>query len=141
MAYASYEDVILRYPYVADQAEERVDALLSDAAAVIDSELAAAGVSVNGSDEAQMNNLRAVSCSMVARASSTSGGMFGVSSLTQMAGPIQQTTSYSNPTGDMYLTSSERRRLGLGLGRAEQVFYGAEVLGGGDARCCRTSTH
>lgn len=130
MVYASYDDVVLRYPDIADQYEERINALLDDAAAVIDMEMAEAGVVVDAEDETQAQNLRSVSCSMVARAASTNGSVYGVSSLTQMAGPIQQSVSYSNPNGDMYMTAGERRRLGIATGVGKQVFYGADILGG-----------
>lgn len=131
MAYAEYSDVILRYPLVADQAQDRINALLEDAAAIIDFELEDAGIEVDPENLTQAQNLKSVSCSMVARASATDG-MYGVSSLTQMAGPIQQSASYSNPTGDLYLTAGERRRLGISGGRGTQLYYSSDVLGGGE---------
>lgn len=130
MAYATYDDVVLRYPYVADVYDDRINALLDDAAAVIDREMYDAGIEVDASDSTQAQNLLSVSCSMVARMVSTDGGAFGVSSFSQMAGPIQQTVSYSNPNGDMYMTSGERRRLGIANAVGRQLFYGSDILGG-----------
>lgn len=129
MAYASYSDVVLRHPSVADQYDARINALLDDAAAIINAELADAGVAVDEDDETQAQNLLAISCEMVARSVGSDGGL-GVSSLTQMAGPIQQSVSYANPNGDMYLTASERRRLGIVVGVGTQVYYSSDVLGG-----------
>ena len=130
MAYATYEDVVLRYPHVADQCTDRVNALIADATAVIDWELAECGVSIDQNDATQAQNLLAVTCSMVARAVSDGNSVYGVSSLTQMAGPIQQTVSYSNPNDDMYLTAGERRKLGILHAAGKQLFYGADLLGG-----------
>lgn len=130
MAYASYADVILRYPATADQSDARINALLEDAAAVIDREFLDAGETIDPSDSTQAQNLLSVSCSMVARSVGADGNANGISSLTQMAGPIQQTVSYSNPNGDMYMTSSERRRLGISSAVGTQLYYGSDVLGG-----------
>ena len=130
MAYAAYSDVVLRYPFAADQYDGRIDAMLEDAAAIIDSEMDQAGVAIDQSDATQMQNLLSVSCSMVARTLENDGSSYGVSSLMQMAGPIQQSVSYANPNGDMYMTAGERRRLGIATAVGAQVYYSSDILGG-----------
>ena len=130
MAYAEYADVILRYPETADQSQARVEALLEDATALIGKNMADAGVDIDPDDAVQAVNLKSVTCAVVARALAPGNGMFGVTSLTQMAGPIQQSTSYANPTGDLYLTSGEKNRLGISTARGVQLFYGSDLLGG-----------
>jgi hypothetical protein len=39
---------------------------------------------------------------------------YGVSQATMTAGPYTQNVSYSNPSGDLYLTATEKRTLSIG---------------------------
>lgn len=64
--------------------------------------------------------LRRVVCAVVKRAMSSPGGE-ALSSLQQGAGPFQMTRQYANPTGDLYLTRSEKRALGYGRQRAFEI--------------------
>lgn len=45
----------------------------------------------------------------------------GVSSMSTTDGPFTQQFSYANPQGDLYLTKTERKSLGVGVGRAFEV--------------------
>lgn len=90
----------------------------SDASAIIQSELSAAGIDwstrwANG--EAYAALLTATTCAMVERA--IMSVLPGVKSRQQSAGPYSFTDTMANPTGDLYLTSAERKALGIGRGR------------------------
>lgn len=58
-----------------------------------------------------------VVCAMVKRAMLNSGTP-GVSNTQETAGPFQQTFTYTNPSGDLYLLKAERSRLLGGVQRA-----------------------
>lgn len=73
-----------------------------------------AQVDIDAANVEQMRLLEIVCCSMVIRAmSATEADSFGANSMTMTAGPYTQSWSYSNPTGDMYITKSEKRLLGI----------------------------
>lgn len=74
-------------------------------------------VNVDSDDQEQAYLLKQVCCSMVIRAmSATEADAFGASQMSMTAGPYSQSWSYSNPTGDMYLTKLEKRLLGITSG-------------------------
>ena len=54
-----------------------------------------------------------VVCEMVTSASSSPAGV-GITSIQQGAGPYQETTQFTNPVGDLYLTKKQKRLLGCG---------------------------
>ena len=54
---------------------------------------------------------KVVVCRMVKRAVQVSDDMVGVSGWQQGAGPYQQSYNFANPTGDMYLSKTDRRLL------------------------------
>lgn len=64
--------------------------------------------------------LKRVVCAMVKRAMLSSSGD-AVSQMQQSAGPFSMSTTYSNPSGDLYLTSAERRSIGFSRQRAAGV--------------------
>lgn len=61
-----------------------------------------------------------VVCEMARSAASSPAGI-GISSIQQGAGPYQQTTQFTNPVGDIYLSRKQRRLLGYGGVRAFEV--------------------
>ncbi|WP_417556239.1 hypothetical protein [Microbacterium sp.] len=64
-------------------------------------------------------------CEMVQAANaSTAGG--GINSIQRGAGPYQETTQFTNPVGDLYLTKKQRRLLVGGHSRAGNV----DLIGG-----------
>ena len=81
-----------------------------------------------GAHDASPITLRRVVCAMVKRAMAGPAGV-GVNSFMQGAGPFQQTTQFSNPTGDLYLTKAEKRSLGVGRQKAFEIDL---LAGGGD---------
>lgn len=109
MAYAAVADIEARWRTLSADEQARAAVLLDDAAAILD-----ALVTVDPTDEKQAELLKQVSCSMVIRSmSATESDAFGVSQTSMTAGPYSQSWSYSNPSGDMYLTKLEKRLLGI----------------------------
>lgn len=113
MAFADVTDIEARWrPLSADEAA-RADVLIGDASAML-----SALVRVKPCDTVQSDLLRSVCCSMVIRSmSAAEAGNVGVSQASMTAGPYTQSWTYSNTSGDMYLTKNERRLLGIGSGR------------------------
>lgn len=125
MAYATFEDLQARSPELLD--ETRAQALLDDASAMIYSLASSVGVAFDASDEQAAALLRKACCASVLRALSSCGA--SVSSSTETVGPFSQTYSYANPSGDLYLTASEKKELGI----SRQVVGSLRpVIGGGD---------
>ena len=109
MAYAEVADVEARWHSLSEEDQQRAGVLIEDASAMLDGL-----VKVDEDDEAQARQLKTVCCNMVIRAMTASmADMFGVSQQSVTAGPYSQSFSYSNPSGDMYLTKMERRLLGI----------------------------
>ena len=111
MAYATWEDYE-RHKSVTLTNDQRteVTAKLDDAATILN-----AVVDVDVSDDRQMDLLEMVSCNMVERAmQSGETAPIGVSNMSYTMGPFMQSATMANPAGDMYLTSSEKRWLGIG---------------------------
>lgn len=119
MAYATVDDLQLRWRDLSEQERERAAALLDDAAVLLDGELAAFDLQPDG----LLKQLKAVSCSMVLRVM-MSGDYAGYSSVSRTAGSFNEQVSLANPSADMYLTSAERRRLGITLGRGRASWVG-----------------
>ena len=109
MAYALVSDVEARWRDLTTSEESRASVLIDDASAML-----AALVNVDPNDAEQAHLLKTVCCDMVIRAmAATESDMFGVSQASMTAGPYTQSMSYSNPSGDMYLTKLEKRLLGI----------------------------
>ena len=118
MAYAEVADLELLWRSLSEDEKKRAAALLDAAAVILDGELARCHVKA---DELK-DQLKYVSCEMVRR--KMQAGDYGdVSSVSRTAGSFTEQISPYNPSGDMYLTSSERRLLGIQLkrGRIKQV--------------------
>lgn len=112
--FAGVEDYEARYGAATDPA--RVAALLDDASAYLRAAYAAdAGAEYEpGASPSFDEGARAVCCAMVARAASVPTGFEGTSQYTQTAGSYSASLTFANPTCDLYLTKSDRLRLGLG---------------------------
>lgn len=108
MAYATYTDLeAIWRPLSADE-QEQATALLDYAAVIID-----AYATVDATDEEQLKRAKYVSCSMVRRAMMASeSDMIGISQASATMGPFNQQATFSNPTGDLYLTGTEKGMLG-----------------------------
>lgn len=102
--YATTGDVAARWRALSDSEETRCEALLADASDLI-------RTTCPNWQSAGEDTLRRVTCAAVIRALQ-SGDMAGVTQSSQTAGPFSQSWSYSNPSGDLYLTKAEKRALG-----------------------------
>lgn len=110
MAFATVADLEARWRVLTEAEEAQASVLLDDAAAYLQ-----ALVEVDPDDETQAANLKMVSCNMVKRAmSSAASDVFGVTGATATMGPFSQHVAYANPSGDMYVSKSERVLLGIG---------------------------
>lgn len=112
MAYADVSDLESRWRDLSADEEAKAAVLLDDASAMLDSL-----VDVNPDDEQQAQMLKIVCCNMVQRSmSATESDLYGVTQASMSAVGFSQSMSYSNPTGDMYLTRYEKRLLGINAG-------------------------
>lgn len=109
--FATVEDYEERYGPASDR--ERVGVLLGDATAFIAGQ---PGFALAEGDEAQASALTMVACA-VAHRSLSAGAWAGLSNVSQGAGGYTASATVYNPSGDLYLTKSERVLLGLGGGR------------------------
>ena len=120
MAYADVSDLEVRWRTLTEDEQTRAEALLDDASAMLD-----AYVTVDETDEKQLNLLKIVVCNMVERAMSTGDDMYGVTQQSMTAVGFSQQFSYANPTGDLYITKAEKRMLGIsGTGKGRTLMYG-----------------
>ena len=109
MRFAEVSDVEARWRPLTDAEAAKCAALLDDASALI-----ASLVDVESRDEGFRELARMAACSMVQRAMSTAAADgYGVTQQSMTAGPYTQSWSYGGQTGDLYLTKSERRMLGV----------------------------
>lgn len=112
-AYATFADLQQRWPGIPDSSRGRAEALLEDAAVILDAEKPPVPDPATGvlPDERVR---RLVSCSMVERIMKNDGTAAGVTQGSRTMGPFSESVTYANPTGDLYLTKSERKLLGIG---------------------------
>lgn len=129
MAYALVTDIEARWRDLTTTEEARAGVLIDDASAMLDRLVA-----VDPNDAEQAALLKMVCCNMVIRAmSATDSDIFGVSQTSMTAGPYSQSMSYVNPSGDMYLTRTEKRLLGVTqgyIGSIEPIiagYYGSDL--------------
>lgn len=92
--------------------DERLNLLLETASVQLRREFARKGQSIQSPDEDLAADLRSVCIAMVHR-SIIAEETGPYSQMSQTAGPYTASATLANPNGDMYLTSTERKRLGL----------------------------
>ena len=115
-AFAKEEDYIKRYGVVADVT--KLNCLLEDAS----NYLLALYFQEWGEEYEQGkhplfdSNACAVTCAIVARSLNVPVGMEGVSQVSQGADSYSASYTFANPTGDFYITKSDKQRLGIGNG-------------------------
>ena len=110
MAYATIEDLEARYGELTGEMQGRASVLLDDAAVLIDS---AATIDTEARESAAL----VVSCAMVNRAlQAAESDAYGISQASMTAGSYSQSMSFANPSGDLYLTGTEKSMLGIGMG-------------------------
>lgn len=106
-AFAAPSDLEARWHALTDEERQRAEALLDDASAIIRDECPRWA-------SASPATLRAIACAMVMRKMTVADDRIGVTGSSQTAVGFSESFNYSNPMGDLYLTSAERRRLGGG---------------------------
>lgn len=96
MAYATVQDLEMRWRALAPSEKERAAVLLDDAAVLL-----------ADYDAADFEALKIVSCNMVRRAMETSGDAFGID------GQVVPSMGWADslPSGELYLKAQERRSL------------------------------
>ncbi|MDR1954289.1 MAG: phage Gp19/Gp15/Gp42 family protein [Clostridiales Family XIII bacterium] len=72
--------------------------------------------------------LKSICCAVVLRAFQVP--VFGVASVQQTAGPYSENLSFANPSGDLYLTSGEKKMLGIGKQRIGAIRPKIHKMGG-----------
>lgn len=112
MAYATLTDYANRYGEAEDPTA--VEVFLEDASAMID---ASPGFhrleETDPGFETQTRLLQRVTCAITYRALAP-GQFAGFESVSQGVGGFSASVSLSNPSGDLYLTSGEKKLLGIG---------------------------
>lgn len=114
--FATANDLEARWRVLSASEKGQAETMLGDASAVIASELARSGIALDESDEIQAANLKATCCAMVKRAMNAGDELSGVSQYSQTAGSYSFSATAANLNGDLYMTSNERKRLGIGKG-------------------------
>lgn len=112
-AFASVEDYKKRYGDVVDS--DRVEVILSDASdAMLDAYESFWGeIYQEGTHEQFDRSATAVCCAIAHRSLSVPAGLEGANQYSQTAGSYNASVTFSNPTGDIYLSKTELKRLGL----------------------------
>ena len=109
MAYAEVFDLEYRWHELTEDEQARAEVLLEDASAYIDSLVDA--------DKCNHDVLKIVCCIMVQRAMvATDANALGITQQSMTAGPYTQSWTYSNPSGDFFLTKLEKKLLGISPG-------------------------
>lgn len=118
--FATSDDLMDRWPNFPDGQDSRADLLLADASMMIRSrrrDIDAAIVT----DPVLAHEVKAVTCSMVKRAMQGPVDLEGVRQVQDTTGPFSQGLTFDNPNGELFLTKSEKARLGIGQQRAFNV--------------------
>lgn len=112
--FATLDDLKARYSL--EESDERLSVLLKDACNYVH----ALYISHFGQEYTRGvcvsfdANACAVVCSIVARALSAPADMYGITQTSETVGAFSQSYTLGSAAGDMYLTKSERQRLGIG---------------------------
>lgn len=116
MRYATVEDLEARWRELSEDEAERAETVLSDVSLYIDALSCRRPEEMDG---VWLERAKVVCCSVARRQMQTASDMslMGTPPSTQVsmtAGSYQQTFSPVNPAGDIYLTKTERKLLGIG---------------------------
>ena len=115
MAVATVSDLETRWHTLTEAEKQQATALLEDAEQIIKD-------LVPRFEELEEATLRAIECSMVKRSMLTDNG--GISQMSETTGPFSNSVTYTNPSGDLYLTKSEKQRLRGGVQAAFHIELG-----------------
>lgn len=127
--YATVEDLEERWRTLSPAEQGTAKTKLNDASVLVAVEGRRSGVEIDASDELANETAKAVVCEMVKRAMVAPADQVPMQSNNVTVGPFSEQFTYANPTGDLYMTSSEKRRLGFGRSRVGTML---PRIGGGD---------
>ena len=116
--FATLGELKARWPDFPVGADAHATVLLEDASQfILDTVPAAAN--------ANEATRRRIVCAVVRRSMPSPGGLDGVESYQESAGPFSHTFKPVNPSGDFYLTKAEKTALGAGVQKA----FGVQIAG------------
>lgn len=113
-AFATVDDLEVRWRTLSDDEKVRADVLLGDASSFI---RIATGRSYENADNDTLDILCSITCNMVKRVMTTPIDQPALNSWQQNAGSYNESFGFANPTGDMYLTAAEKKLLGIGTAK------------------------
>lgn len=119
---ATVDDYTARYGAVDTGTAARLPDMILDATALIMAEVPAYAA---GTDPVLDRNAQAVCCSIVHRALVSGIGYEGISQASQTAGSYNASVTFANPDGALYLSGSDRARLGIDAGVVTTAQMGA----------------
>lgn len=120
-AYATYKELEARWRTLETEEQTRADQKLLDASLIIDAECRQAGIVIDVKDETTAATLSLIACEMVKRAMVAPVDQAAVSQQGITVGEFSGSLTFANPSGDLYLTKAEKRRLGIGNQRASFI--------------------
>ncbi len=131
--FATLEDYEARFGSVPVPEQPMVEQRLSDASAMMATLMASSGVDYEGAKPPLSDALVFVCCNIAHRTVQASADAYGVTQYSQGAGGYNESFTYANPTGDMYMTKPEKRMLGIGKSRIGCTYpYSVKCGDGGD---------
>lgn len=115
--FATASDLAERWRTLTSGEQATATVLLGDASNLIVSECSSANV-VDDDDTAEQavraDMLKRITCAMVKRAMLAPTDQAPMTQVSVQAGPFGQSGTFANPTGDLFLTKSERKSLPCG---------------------------
>lgn len=121
-SFASPDDLEKRWRPLTMAERDTAEVLLGDASVEVRSALTRAGIT---GEQIDADAAKIVVCGMVKRSMIAGDAAAGVTTAQETTGPFSRSFTYSNPTGDLYLTKRERQLLGLGLQSAFTIPMGS----------------
>ena len=122
-SFASVYDLEDRWRPMSPEEAAKAEVLPGDASSILQAEMDKKGVSAptECEDSALAANLRSVACAMVRRAMVAGEDALPYTQTSETVGPFSQSFTVPGNTGELYVTTSELKRLGLKRGRAFTV--------------------
>lgn len=122
--FAIVNDLEARWRELDEQEQARAAVLLVDASNYI---RVLANDDFSEASEETLEVLKAVTCDIVKRAMLSDINDGAISSIQQTAGSYSESLNYANPTGDIYLTSLEKKLLGIS---SQTISFSVPEIGG-----------
>lgn len=123
-SFATVDDLESRWRELDEQEKARASFLLLDASNYI---RVLAGKDFADADEQTIEVLKAVTCDVVKRVMLADIDNGAISTMQQTAGSYSESLNFANPTGDLYLTSLEKKLLGISV---QKISFSVPERGG-----------